>query len=111
MSRSGNVDSFKNMTKRCNNVGVRYFINIHLVWNFSNLLLCRIYVDAVINHMSAGNGFGTAGNIANATNKYFPGVPYGPNDFHSDCTITNFNNKENSRNCELVGLKDLNQVI
>lgn len=35
------------MTRRCNAVGV------------------RIYVDAVINHMSATSGVGTAGNSAN----------------------------------------------
>ncbi|RZC42958.1 Alpha-amylase domain containing protein, partial [Asbolus verrucosus] len=68
-----------------------------------------IYVDTVINHMSGGNGIGTGGSVANATNKYFPAVPYGPDDFNENCPITNFESKENSKNCELVGLKDLNQ--
>ena len=38
-SRSGNENEFKEMVARCNNVGV------------------RIYVDAVINHMAAGSKY------------------------------------------------------
>ncbi|EEZ98454.1 alpha-amylase [Tribolium castaneum] len=91
ITRSGNASSFADMVKRCNAVGV------------------RIYVDAVINHMSAGNGVGTGGSLANASHKFYPGVPYGPDDFNKNCEITNFDNNENARNCELVGLKDLNQ--
>lgn len=47
VTRSGNQAAFVDMTRRCNAVGV------------------RIYVDAVINHMSATSGVGTAGNSAN----------------------------------------------
>ena len=41
----------------------------------------RIYVDAVINHMSYLAGTGSAGSSFNSSTKLFPGVPYGPNDF------------------------------
>lgn len=58
-SRSGTEMQLRNMIRRCNNVGV------------------RIYVDAVINQMSEFSGVGSAGTLFNATAQYFPGVPYG----------------------------------
>lgn len=58
ISRSGNEDEFKDMVKRCNAAGV------------------RIYVDAVINHMSATGGKGSGGSVSDPANKYYPGVPY-----------------------------------
>ena len=58
-SRSGTEQQFIDMVKRCNAVGV------------------RIYSDAVINHMSAVAGIGSAGTSFNAGYKSFPGVPYG----------------------------------
>ncbi len=54
------------MVSRCNAVGV------------------RIYVDIVINHMS-GRGScceGTGGSPFDPTEKIYPGVPYGPEDFN-----------------------------
>lgn len=53
---------------------------------------------------------GTGGSTADTGSKYYPAVPYGSNDFHSSCTINNYNDANNVRNCELVGLKDLDQV-
>ena len=47
------------MVNRCNAAGV------------------RIYVDAVINHMSATGGQGSAGTDNNPGTKYYPGVPFG----------------------------------
>ncbi|KAK9871279.1 hypothetical protein WA026_011549 [Henosepilachna vigintioctopunctata] len=64
-TRSGDEEDFKNMTKRCNKVGV------------------RIYVDAVVNHISEH--------------------------FHKPCSINNYNDANEVRGCELVGLKDLDQ--
>ncbi|CAG9857297.1 unnamed protein product [Phyllotreta striolata] len=87
-TRSGDEDDFKTMTKRCNDVGV------------------RIYVDAVINHMSTGNGIGTAGNEASGEGEY-PGVPYTSGDFHRTCTV-DYSSTDNIRNCQLEGLRDLN---
>ncbi|KAM4807181.1 pancreatic alpha-amylase isoform X3 [Urocitellus parryii] len=67
-TRSGNEDEFKEMVTRCNNVGV------------------RIYVDAVINHMCGeGGGAGTSstcGSYFNAGNRDFPAVPYSGWDFN-----------------------------
>ncbi|KAI8797778.1 C-type lectin domain family 4 member E [Biomphalaria glabrata] len=94
-TRSGSEDEFRNMVEKCNNSGV------------------RIYVDIVINHMteSGGQGFGTNGTFYDADNLQFPGVPFGPTDFndgslcHSgDLNIHNYGNAEEVRNCRLVGL-------
>ncbi|XP_057650021.1 pancreatic alpha-amylase 2a5-like isoform X2 [Chionomys nivalis] len=95
-TRSGNEDEFKDMVKRCNNVGV------------------RIYVDAVINHMcGAGGGAGTSstcGTYYNANNRDFPGVSYSANHFNDGkCNgeINNYNDANQVRNCRLTGLLDL----
>ncbi|NWR28278.1 AMYP amylase, partial [Tachuris rubrigastra] len=67
-TRSGNEDEFRDMVTRCNNVGV------------------RIYVDAVVNHMcGAAGGSGThstCGSYFNAGNRDFPAVPYSVWDFN-----------------------------
>ena len=63
----------------------------------------RIYVDAVINHMtgSGAYGTGTAGSNYDARSLSFPAAGFGPNDFNcchcsvcgsSDCNIGNYNN-------------------
>lgn len=57
------------------------------------------------------NAKGTGGSTAEPSKKLYPGVPYGPNDFHYSCAINNYNDERNVRYCELVGLKDLDQVI
>lgn len=84
-SRGGNRAQFIDMVQRCNAVGV------------------EIYVDAIINHMAAGSGTGTAGNTY--ANKQYP--IYSPQDFHTSCPITDYNNRWEVQNCELVGLADL----
>lgn len=59
-TRSGNEAAFADMTRRCNAVGV------------------RIFVDILLNHMSATNGTGTGISIKNSINlitykkNYFP---------------------------------------
>lgn len=75
-------------------------------------MFCRVYVDVVFNHMTGqwDNPTGTGGSTADPGSKYYPAVPYGSNDFHSTCTINNYNDAGNVRNCELSGLKDLDQV-
>ncbi|XP_046987688.1 alpha-amylase 2-like [Schistocerca americana] len=91
ISRSGDEAAFTDMVNRCNNVGV------------------RIYVDAVINHMSATQGGLSGVGGSNPTAYNYPDVPYGQNDFHyPPCSITNYNDATNVRNCELSGLQDLN---
>ncbi|KAJ8931439.1 hypothetical protein NQ314_015648 [Rhamnusium bicolor] len=59
--------------------------------------------------MAAVGGRGTDGSRADADNKDFPAVPYTFGDFHRSCAINNYNDAENVRNCELEGLKDLDQ--
>ena len=85
-SRGGNRAQFIDMVNRCKAEGV------------------EIYVDAVINHMASGSGTGTAGSTYG--NKNFPN--YGPQDFHGTCAISNYSNRWQVQNCELVGLADLN---
>nr|WP_228710848.1 alpha-amylase family protein [Saccharobesus litoralis] len=89
ISRGGNRAQFIDMVNRCKAVGV------------------DIYVDAVINHMAAGSGTGTAGSPYGGKN--FP--DYSPWDFHDSCTINPEDygsNRWRVQNCELVGLPDLN---
>jgi alpha-amylase len=95
-SRSGTQAQFQDMITRCHNVGV------------------DIYVDAVINHMTAGSGSGFDGTYYHGSNgspytKYtYPGT-YAEWDFHScHSDISNYNDAGNVQNCELVGLSDLN---
>ncbi|XP_055383835.1 alpha-amylase 1-like [Condylostylus longicornis] len=96
ITRSGNREDLQNMIQRCNAAGV------------------RIYVDAVINHMAAYNEenmevFGTANSSANPKEKSYPAVPYTADDFNPVCSIKNYQDPVQVRNCELVGLRDLNQ--
>ena len=56
------------MCRRCNAVGV------------------RIYVDVLLNHMSATTGTGTGGSVV-TTRRNFPAVPYVDADFNPSCDI------------------------
>ncbi|XP_026970312.1 pancreatic alpha-amylase isoform X1 [Sagmatias obliquidens] len=98
-TRSGNENEFKDMVTRCNNVGV------------------RIYVDAIINHM-CGNGVAagtssTCGSYFNPGTEDFPAVPYSGWDFNDGkCKtrsgeIESYNDASQVRDCRLVGLLDL----
>lgn len=90
-TRSGNEAAFADMSRRCNAVGV------------------RIYVDVVFNHMTGSAEIGSAGSRANlATRDYF-GVPYSNEHFNPRCDINNWSDVIQIRNCELLGLPDLNQ--
>lgn len=70
-------------------------------------------MDVVINHMTGDitNPKGIGGSKANPQIKSYPAVPYKEEHFHQSCGIGNYNNADEVRNCELVGLRDLNQVI
>ncbi|WP_406115572.1 alpha-amylase family protein [Streptomyces sp. NBC_01014] len=85
--RLGDETSFRNMVNTCHGAGV------------------KVVADAVINHMSAGSGTGTGGT---GYSKYdYPGF-YQDQDFHSCRTdISNYGDRDNVQNCELVGLADL----
>jgi len=86
-SRSGSGAEFAQMVQRCRAAGV------------------DIYVDAVINHMTAGAGTGSAGT---AYTKYeYPGL-YTRADFHSACSVNDYQSAANVQDCELLGLADLN---
>ncbi|WP_432103029.1 carbohydrate-binding module family 20 domain-containing protein [Streptomyces sp. bgisy091] len=85
--RLGDRTAFANMVSTCHSAGV------------------KVVADSVINHMSAGSGTGTGGS---SYGKYdYPGL-YSVNDMN-DCQsqITNYGDRGNVQNCELVGLADL----
>ncbi|MFE7464149.1 carbohydrate-binding module family 20 domain-containing protein [Streptomyces sp. NPDC057499] len=85
--RLGDRSSFAAMVGTCHAAGV------------------KVVADSVINHMSAGSGTGTGGS---PYTKYdYPGV-YSAADM-DDCTaqISNYQDRANVQNCELVGLADL----
>lgn len=81
------------MVKRCNKANV------------------RVYVDILLNHMSGNheNAIGTAGSKANTSYYEYPVVPYKKEHFHKYCKVNNYQDANNVRNCELVGLHDLDQ--
>lgn len=93
VTRSGTRQQFIDMVARCNKAGV------------------RIYVDVIMNHMSGdwNDAHGTGNSRANTYNFDYPQVPYTGANFHARCAVNNYNDPSNVRNCELVGLHDLDQ--
>ena len=86
--RLGNEAAFRTMVNTCHAAGV------------------KVIADAVINHMSAGSGTGTGG--SSYTKYNYPGI-YSDPDFHScRSRISDYRNRDNVQNCELVDLSDLN---
>ncbi|KRV46710.1 glycosidase [Wenjunlia vitaminophila] len=85
--RLGDRAAFQNMVNTCHGAGV------------------KVIADAVINHMANGSGTGTGGS---SYSKYdYPGY-YQNQDFHScRSPITNYQDRYNVQNCELVNLPDL----
>ncbi|GAA2320667.1 alpha-amylase [Streptomyces caniferus] len=85
--RLGDRSAFASMVRACHGAGV------------------KVIADAVINHMAAGSGTGTGGT---RYSKYqYPGS-YQDRDFHG-CrkSISDYTNRDDVQNCELVGLADL----
>jgi alpha-amylase len=89
-SRSGTRAEFANMVSRCNAAGV------------------AIYADVVFNHMTGGSGTTSSTGNDPWGVKSYPRVPYGTNDFHASCAVTNYQDATNVQSCELSGLQDLN---
>jgi alpha-amylase len=85
-SRSGTGAEFGQMVERCAAAGV------------------DIYVDAVINHMTAGDGTGSNG--TSYTKYDYPGL-YSQVDFHPACIVDDYQDAANVQDCELLGLADL----
>lgn len=69
----------------------------------------RIYADIVFNHMSGMSGYGTGGSYGNAETGDFPGVPFTAQDFNIPRCEIQWNDPASIRNCEIYGLRDLNQ--
>jgi len=88
-SRSGTGVEFTDMVNRCKAVGV------------------DIIVDAVINHMTNFPSPGVGSNGTAYTKYSYPGL-YTPADFHTPCTVSNYQSAANVQDCELFSLPDLN---
>lgn len=92
ITRSGNETQFKEMVRRCNNAQI------------------RVYVEVVLNHMAFGRDIvGTGGSLANGEMLTYPAVKYNASDFHKPCDIEDFANADQIRECQLLGMPDLNQ--
>jgi alpha-amylase len=89
-SRSGTRAEFIAMVGQCRAAGV------------------DIYVDAVINHMTAGGGTGSYGTTY--TKYAYPGL-YTSTDFHAPCGVNDYQSAQNVQDCELLGLADLNTAL
>jgi alpha-amylase len=98
-SRFGNRTQFASMVSACHAAGV------------------KVYVDAVINHMTGANQASTTSyGGASFTNNYsYPSAGYGSADFHyypgdcpnSDNQIHNWGSQQEVQECQLVNLSDL----
>lgn len=85
-SRSGTEAEFRDMVRRCGAAGV------------------GVYVDAIVNHMTAGEG---TGSNDTAYRKYeYPGL-FTTADFHAPCGVSDYQSAANVQDCELLGLADL----
>ena len=85
--RLGDRTAFKSMIDTCHAAGV------------------KVVADTVINHMSAGSGTGTGGS---SYSKYdYPGTYSGFDMDDCRSSISNYQDRANVQNCELVGLADL----
>ncbi|MFV8783991.1 alpha amylase C-terminal domain-containing protein [Microbulbifer sp. SA54] len=87
-SRSGSEAELASMIQRCHAAGV------------------KVYADMVINHTAAWaqGGTGWGGTPWSVTNH----PEFSPQDYHSNCTINNYNDANHVWNCRLSGLPDLN---
>ena len=85
--RLGDRASFAAMVNTCHAAGV------------------KVVVDAVINHMASADGTGTGG--SSYTKYTYPGIWSGADMDDCRAHITNYQDRGNVQNCELVGLADL----
>ncbi|MBT2482863.1 carbohydrate-binding module family 20 domain-containing protein [Streptomyces sp. ISL-94] len=85
--RLGDRAAFKGMVDTCHGAGV------------------KVVADSVINHMAAGDGVGTGG--SSYTKYGYPGLYSGADMDDCRATISNYQDKANVQNCELVQLADL----
>ncbi|MEW1636366.1 carbohydrate-binding module family 20 domain-containing protein [Streptomyces sp. NPDC093801] len=85
--RLGDRAAFKRMVDTCHTAGV------------------KVVADSVINHMAAGDGVGTGGS---PYTKYdYPGIYSGADMDDCRATVSNYQNRADVQNCELVQLADL----
>ncbi|MFF3857986.1 carbohydrate-binding module family 20 domain-containing protein [Streptomyces sp. NPDC002209] len=85
--RLGDRAAFKAMVDTCHAAGV------------------KVVADSVINHMAAADGVGTGG--SSYTKYGYPGIYSGSDMDDCRATISNYQDRANVQNCELVQLADL----
>jgi alpha-amylase len=85
--RLGDRAAFKAMVDTCHAAGV------------------KVVADSVVNHMAAGDGVGTGG--SSYTKYGYPGIYSGADMDDCRAAISNYQDRANVQNCELVQLADL----
>ncbi|MET9700709.1 carbohydrate-binding module family 20 domain-containing protein [Streptomyces sp. NPDC006529] len=85
--RLGDRTAFKAMVDTCHAAGV------------------KVVADSVINHMAASDGTGTGG--SSYTKYNYPGIYSGADMDDCRATVSNYQDRANVQNCELVQLADL----
>lgn len=85
--RLGDRASFKAMVDACHAAGV------------------KVVADSVVNHMASGDGTGTGG--TSYTKYGYPGLYSGSDMDDCRATVSNYQDRANVQNCELVQLADL----
>lgn len=85
--RLGDRAAFKAMVDTCHAAGV------------------RVVADSVINHMAAGDGVGTGG--SSYTKYGYPGIYSGSDMDDCRAVVSNYRDRADVQNCELVQLADL----
>lgn len=85
--RLGDRAAFKRMVDTCHTAGV------------------KVVADSVVNHMAAGDGVGTGG--SSYTKYDYPGVYSGADMDDCRATVSNYQDRADVQNCELVQLADL----
>jgi alpha-amylase len=94
VSRRGNRAAFASMVQTCHAAGV------------------KIYVDAVLNHMTGGASTGPGSAGSSYSHYSYPSAAYGDGDFHhcgrhGNDDIQTWTDRFEVQNCELVDLADL----
>jgi alpha-amylase len=89
--RRGDRAAFAAMVNACHGAGV------------------KIYVDAILNHMTGSNNTGgLVGSGGSAFSAYdYPAVAYSRSDFHDPCQIQDYTNRGQVQGCQLSSLTDL----
>jgi len=121
-SRMGTRTQLRNMIQTCRSAGVRVYADAvlnHMSGNGNDIQNHQVSGNGCPKYTghnaTAGSPYFTAGNTY-LVNPYtgtrpgpeYPSVPYGPSDFHCECSLNSWTDGEVMSKCWLSGLVDLN---